>query len=175
MNDLGKQSLKRLMLEALLIVVLTAVVGLVVNFRMVINSFSGRVISKVSGGALGANETASAVEYLLPIPIALDELEGLLAEGAVLIDARNVQSYAAGHLPRALSIPFAEELTNLSPLTESVPTDTTVVTYCSGYNCIDSFNLGTMLMKVGYEDVLVYEGGFPEWHAAGREIEKVEQ
>jgi rhodanese-related sulfurtransferase len=41
------------------------------------------------------------------------------------------------------------------------------VTYCSGFGCPDSFDLGMRLIETGYRDVRVFEGGYPEWRDAG--------
>jgi len=48
----------------------------------------------------------------------------------------------------------------------------TLMLYCSGFGCPDSFDLGERLLAEGYLDVRVYEGGFPEWRDAGLPVEK---
>jgi rhodanese-related sulfurtransferase len=56
-----------------------------------------------------------------------------------------------------------------------VAKDQIIITYCSGFGCPDSFDLGMTLIDVGYLDVLVFEGGFPEWRDAGLPIAGEEQ
>jgi rhodanese-related sulfurtransferase len=175
MSNTPKPSLQKVMLDALVIVLLAAVFGLAVNWRMVFNLFSGQVLSAdVTAGEPVSREDAVLVE-LFPVPIAQDELDELLAEGALLIDARNSLSFADGHLPGALSLPYTGEAPELSGLDALADKGTTLITYCSGYGCEDSFKLGSLLMQVGYQDVVVYEGGLPEWQDSGRELEKVGQ
>ena len=48
-----------------------------------------------------------------------------------------------------------------------VAKDQTVIAYCSGFGCPDSFDLGVLLIESGYQDVRVFEGGYPEWRDAG--------
>ena len=47
-----------------------------------------------------------------------------------------------------------------------VPRPRTIIAYCSGYGCPDSFDLGVQLLAEGYLDVRVFEGGLPEWRDA---------
>jgi rhodanese-related sulfurtransferase len=168
-----KLPLPKILLEALVIVALAAIIGLAVNSRTVINVFTGKVIGAAAIVADPAPSPEAVSVDLLPLSIAQDELDELLAEGAVLIDARNSYSYAAGHLPGALSLPYRGETSDLSALLALASAETPLITYCSGYGCEDSFKLGSLLLQAGYQDVLVYEGGLPEWQDSGREIEKV--
>jgi rhodanese-related sulfurtransferase len=52
-------------------------------------------------------------EHATPRPLSLDELDRALAAGAVVVDVRPVEAYAAGHLAGALHVPlggrFAEQ------------------------------------------------------------------
>lgn len=167
-----KPSLQKILQDVLIIVVLAAVVGLAVNWRMLYNVFSGKVVStSVSVEESFSPDDGTQLE-LLPVPIGQDELDELLAEGAVLIDARNSYSYAEGHLPGALSLPYTGVVPELSALVALADKEVTLIAYCSGYGCEDSFKLGAQLLQLGYQDVVVYEGGVPEWQDSGREIEK---
>ncbi|NIQ96508.1 MAG: rhodanese-like domain-containing protein, partial [Desulfuromonadales bacterium] len=90
---------------------------------------------------------------------------------AILVDARLPEFYAEGHLPGAVSLPFAEAESRLAAFREQYPGQSLIV-YCSGYGCSDSFDLAVLLLANGYHDVMVYEGGYPEWRDAGLEVEK---
>ena len=42
--------------------------------------------------------------------------------------------------------------------------ETPIVTYCSGGDCTLSLDLGDFLFyKLGYENVFIFEGGYPHW------------
>jgi rhodanese-related sulfurtransferase len=88
----------------------------------------------------------------------------------VLIDARSSSAYAEAHLQGAVSLPLGQAQEGIRVLQGNIPKDTTLIVYCSGFGCPDSFDLGVLLLKAGYVDVLVYEGGFPEWRDAGRPL-----
>jgi len=167
-------SLRRIILEAFILCVLSIAVGLSLNFKLIFNAFSGEIISApVSAGSdnkkvvTGTSDPAQA----FPVPVALEELDQLLASGAALIDARSVYAYKQEHLVGALSLPLADLDKYLLQFKQQVPPPQTLITYCSGYGCPDSFELGERLLKEGYIDVFVYEGGLPEWQSAGRPLE----
>jgi len=48
-----------------------------------------------------------------------------------------------------------------------VPLESILVIYCNGFGCHDSTVLGEKLLDKGYTQILVFEGGFPEWKDAG--------
>ncbi len=96
----------------------------------------------------------------------LDSGEALakrLDDGSVvLLDVRPEDEFAAGHLPGALNIPFADLERRLAEL----PKDTEIVAYCRGPYCVLSFEAVAALRAKGY-DIKRLEEGFPEWKAAG--------
>jgi len=151
--------------EAVLIALLGMLAGLVINHQIVIDAFSGR---------LAAAPPASAPAVRLPQPVLLAEVRELVAAGALPVDARDATLYADGHLPGAYSLEVGEVDAALDGFRRSVDAGRTLVVYCSGYGCPDSFDLGVRLLEAGYLDVRVYEGGFPEWRDAGLTVEKGE-
>lgn len=167
-------SLRRIVLEAFILCVLSIAVGLSLNFKLIFNAFSGKTISTSVYTSPASEKTVTATlnpAPAFPIPVALEELDDLLASGAVLIDARSIQAYKQGHLAGAISLPFSEIDTHLFAFKKQLSPEQTLITYCSGYGCPDSFELGERLLREGYFDVLVYEGGVPEWQSAGRPLE----
>lgn len=159
---------RRILLEAAVIFILGVVVGLSFNYRLVMNAFSGRtpVPPTVESPGPGAR---------FPLPAALQEVQQLIGEGAVLVDARAPELYREGRLPGARSLPLGEVESLLDSFREAVPVDAVVIAYCSGFGCPDSFDLGVRLLAEGYRDVRVFEGGFPEWRDAGLPVERGEQ
>lgn len=167
-------TLRRILLEALILSSLAFAVGLSANYSLVMNAFTGKTV--VSSGnkppAVAATAPASVVEQAFPDPVDLDEIDDLLAEGALLIDARNIDDYKAGHLKNAISLPLGDVDRELNSFLQQVGKDQVLILYCNGFGCPDSFDLGQRLIEVGYQQVRVYEGGFPEWRDAGRPLEE---
>lgn len=165
----------RTVVEAVLLCLLAAAVGLSLNFSTVRKAFSGRQVtdSPAVRQVEGENGGAVLVEAE-PFPVILAEIEDLLSDGALLVDARNADDYRAGHLAGAVSLPLGRVDALLDRFRTEVPADRTLILYCSGFGCPDSHALGVRLIGEGYADVLVFEGGFPEWRDAGKAVERGE-
>jgi ArsR family transcriptional regulator len=87
-------------------------------------------------------------------------------EDLVVIDVRPVEEYAAGHLPRAVSVPLPQLRRRLQEL----PRDREVVAYCRGPYCAFAHSAVRQLRAEGFRAVRL-EDGLPEWRAAGLPVE----
>jgi ArsR family transcriptional regulator len=100
-------------------------------------------------------------------PVSREELVGRLQDASVtLLDVRPEDEFALGHLPGALNVPLEELERRLSEL----PKDQEIVAYCRGPYCVLSFEAVAALRAKGYR-IRRLEDGFPEWKAAGLEVE----
>ncbi len=152
--------LSRNLLEALVIFAVGALIGLSIHHRLLIDVLAGRVSPEPPAAASGQ-------AGLMPVPIDLDGLRTELEQGALAVDARLPEHYREGHLPGALSLPWAEIEERLPAFLAQIPRDRPLILYCSGYGCPDSFDLAVRLLGEGYPSVKVFEGGFPAWQDAG--------
>lgn len=88
-------------------------------------------------------------------------------EGVVLIDSRPYQAkYAQGYIPTAVSLPdseFDKKAAELLPKDKKA----TLVFYCEGPECRLSHNSAKKAEALGYKNVKVFPGGYPEWVQAG--------
>ena len=98
--------------------------------------------------------------------VSRDEVAKLLRAGAVLLDVRPPNEFAAGHLRGAINIPIDQLPTRLSEL----PRDQKVITYCRGEYCLFADEAADILRANGFE-VVRLEGGWPEWRTEGRPVE----
>jgi rhodanese-related sulfurtransferase len=155
------RDLKRIGLEACVLIAFAALFGLSLNYQLVMDAFTGHLVTQVSQAA---EESAPTT---LPLPALLDEVQQVMASGGVLVDARSPELYAAGHIDGAMSLPMIEIEAVLPYFLEHVSKDQALITYCSGFGCPDSFDLGVRLIEAGYQNVRVFEGGYPEWRDAG--------
>lgn len=157
-------SWRRVLAEASLIAGLGMLTGLVINHRLVVDAFSARLVAPAPVAPQSGGQ--------LPQPVLLAEVRELLAAGALPVDARDGALHADGHLPGALSLPLGEVDPQIAAFHRQVPVEKTLVVYCNGYGCPDSFDLAQRLIAEGYRDVRVFEGGFPEWRDAGLPVDK---
>jgi len=156
--------LNRDLLEALVILAVGVLIGLSIHHQLVLDAFSGRLQP--------AAPVAVAPAARYPAPVDLAGVREELRSGTPIVDARVPELYDAGHIPGALSLPLAELDRNLAAFQGKVPKDQRLITYCNGYGCPDSYDLAMRLLKAGYRNVQVFEGGFPAWRDAGLPVHK---
>ena len=94
------------------------------------------------------------------------------ADGALIVDAREDFEFAEGHIPGAVSMPYATASTD--PLAmESLETGgRPIIVYCGGGSCELSILMAEELLFSGHPRVAVYAGGYPEWVEAGYPVEE---
>ena len=102
--------------------------------------------------------------------ISVDAAEQAIREAQVLIDVREADEYAAGHLPGAIHISRGMLEFKLSSNPELSARDLAIVLYCktSGRAALAACALHDM----GYLNVQSISGGFDAWAAAGKPVVK---
>lgn len=95
--------------------------------------------------------------------ITIDEAGPLLASGAVLLDVREDDEWAAGHADEAVHIPMGEVADRLDEL----PADRTVVCICRMGG--RSMSVANLLAGAGY-DAVNLGGGMHGWAGSGRPV-----
>lgn len=159
-----RNDFKRIALEACVLISFGALFGLTLNHQLVMEAFMGNLVSPQ-----GSLEQATAPSGL-PMPVLLEEVQQLQRSGGLIVDARSPELYVAGHISGAVSLPMVEVDLELPAFMARVSKERTIIAYCSGFGCPDSFDLGLQLIAAGYLDVRVFEGGFPEWRDAGLSV-----
>ena len=97
------------------------------------------------------------------LEIRTDQVEKLLANPDVLfIDARPSHEYQLGHIGNAINI-FTPEFEQNIPRIIGLPREKPIVAYCGGGACELSHELAENLIKMGFQRVFVYVGGWNEW------------
>lgn len=159
--------------------------GLALLCAGVSNHFAGptRRLSWVSASpadpppALGLDFPDPSPDLLTRFPPLADRPESdidaeaahwLQSHGALFLDARRTQAYTLGHIAGAMGLSVweggldakVEQLAALAPDLKAP-----VVIYCSGGGCTDSHILAQKLWVVGFKNLRIYTGGFPEWEA----------
>jgi len=104
--------------------------------------------------------------------VALDQAEQAIREADVLVDVREADEFAAGHLGGAVHISRGMLEFKFSANPALQPRDLKIVLYCktSGRAALAA----AVLHDMGYLNVLSIAGGFDAWAAAGKPVAKPE-
>lgn len=109
------------------------------------------------------------------VDITGSDAELLHRRNALFLDARRSSVYAEGHIAGARNFPVWESDIDArvkglyeEGLDQSAP----IVVYCSGGNCEDSHMLAEKLYMVGFDNVLIYKDGFPDWEKRGLAVSR---
>ncbi|MHC4379835.1 MAG: rhodanese-like domain-containing protein [Planctomycetota bacterium] len=114
-------------------------------------------------------QTIEAADILEFLP---DLLE---SDFAVLIDARDADHYAAGHIPGAYLLDNYNLEDTLHLALPAMQAAGFVIVYCKGGDCEDSIFLATDLVYrhgIEKEVVYIYEGGTEHWEALGHPLKE---
>lgn len=103
------------------------------------------------------------------------DVELLYGRKALFLDARRSSVYAEGHIAGARSLPVWEsdiEARVKALYEEGLDQRAPIVVYCSGGDCEDSHMLAEKLYMVGFDNILIYKDGFPDWQKRGLPINR---
>ncbi|HEY7636025.1 MAG TPA: MBL fold metallo-hydrolase [Gemmatimonadales bacterium] len=127
-----------------------------------------RVIAYCGAEVVEAWRTARGqLQTIESIP-SQDVAEAVASNRAAFLDVRSLEEWSAGHLPGARNLPLGE----LDERLNEVPRDQPVIVHCqSGARAAIAASL---LFSRGISNVQQYPGGFGDWVAAGRPVEKGE-
>jgi rhodanese-related sulfurtransferase len=104
-----------------------------------------------------------------------EEAAALHGRGIPFLDARRTAVYAEGHIAGARSFPIWEATVNdaiKKLFEEGYDVNAPLVVYCSGGECEDSHMLAERLHQFGFNNALVYAGGYPDWQKRSLPVEK---
>jgi rhodanese-related sulfurtransferase len=99
-----------------------------------------------------------------------DDVAWLFARGALILDARRTKVFEEGHIAGARSLPVWEsdiDVRVTALVGEGRDGSIPVVLYCSGGDCEDSHMLAQKLFGAGFNNLLVYRDGWPDWQKRG--------
>ncbi|HEX7614470.1 MAG TPA: rhodanese-like domain-containing protein, partial [Thermoanaerobaculia bacterium] len=104
------------------------------------------------------------------VEISGNDAAWLFTRGVLILDARRTKDYEQGHIALARSFPVWEsdiDARVTALVGEGRDGSIPVVLYCSGGDCEDSHMLAQKLFGAGFNNLLVYSGGWPDWQKRG--------
>lgn len=121
---------------------------------------SKRIVETVNTFSIPQNMTS-------PMGISLEFAEYLFNEKlAIFLDARDPEDFNQGHIESSVNIPY-DYYEDYEESINSLDDTFAYVIYCSGEECSLSMDLADYLFnELLFENVLVFEGGWPQWRDA---------
>lgn len=118
-----------------------------------------------------AHDLVAAAKARVP-EISVANAEQAIREANVLVDVREADEFAAGHLPGAVHIARGMLEFRFQGMPALQSRDIKIVLYCktSGRAAL----AGAALLEMGYLNVQNITGGFDAWVAAGKPVAKPE-
>ena len=122
--------------------------------------FAGVLAGGVSGWAAAGMPIAQACLA------GASQVRQLLVDGVVVVDVRESNEFAEGHIPGAHHVPLGE----LERRVGELPRDRPIVTYCGhGERSATALSL---LERLGFDQLANFDGGFGAWQKDGFEVER---
>jgi rhodanese-related sulfurtransferase len=127
------------------------------------------LIALLAFGAVG--QVRGDEQAMRNVPrISIDEVKALMAkQQVILIDVRDPQSFAEGHMPGALNVPFD----HIPDYVDAWKKDARVlITYCACTNETTAARAVVDMNAFGITNAKALLGGWNEWIARGEKVEK---
>ena len=93
--------------------------------------------------------------------INLELAKKLFEKNTLFIDARAKEFYNEGHIPNAICSDDFDVL--VEKLESTIGLDDQFIIYCSDSDCGSSEDLSYELQSYGYNNILLFKGGWKEW------------
>lgn len=109
--------------------------------------------------------------------VTAEQVRGLAASGAVLVDTRTANEFAEQSAKGAIHIPYVERSAKAAAFDKAadkfdlakLPANKTtpVVFFCNAGTCWKSYKASVLARDAGHRDVNWFRGGMPEWVSKG--------
>ncbi len=129
-----------------------------------------------SGGIdLSVSETPVISSDSLSLEISLQAGYQLYRQDLPFIDARSAESYQAGHIPDAVSLPATVSFQQQMMIAQSLDTSRTYVLYCNDEHCTLADEIYEFMRVSGFHNLHIMYEGYDGWLEAGYPVTGEEQ
>ena len=157
-------SLLRHCIQALFIVVLASIVGLIFNhFRPNGLTVFNRTVS------LSLEDDLNRTFAELSLNEALEEYN---SGESLFIDARGHDSYISGHIKGARNIPANRFNDFFENALRDITTDRKIIIYCNNFNCDLAEEVANKLFLKNFDNIRILKEGWEKWFEAFLPIEE---
>ena len=152
--------------QSIILIALSILIG------SVFNSLSDGGIPWVAEPIKIVNNSEDALDILAEPSIrevGIETANALHESGILFVDARAEEYLSDGFIPGAIA---SDDISMLADQIETkIGFDTGFVIYCSDDDCGSSEELAYHFQDIGFNNILVFRGGWKSWKDAGLEIE----
>ncbi len=89
----------------------------------------------------------------------------------LFVDARSLEEYGKGHIPKAISLPFEALDERFEALDQILSSELPAIVYCKNRECDDALLLAVELREMEKSNLLYYVDGFELWEESGCPVE----
>jgi len=89
------------------------------------------------------------------------------AQDSLFVDARSTTLYSDGHIPGAVNLPANDFDLYYPRLADALHRAKAIVIYCDGIECGETEKLAGLLEKKGVDHLYLFVEGWPAWEQAG--------
>ncbi len=139
---------------------------------VIVGSMLGLIVNAVSNDPLDWVYKPKTAGSDWPILDAETVMQHINEGTAIIVDARDPNEYAEGHLPSAVNIPASDFKSYFNEFGMAMPRDFPIVIYCQGGDCDQSLEVIHKLNLLEFEALSLYEGGWLEWKEKGLPVEE---
>ncbi len=156
--------MKRSLMQALAIVIISGLIGIGIN---VFRADGIALVEKWQEKVLNEQLTSG-----LPTVSLKQAKEAHQSGEALFVDARDPDFYELGHIPGAMNLPANDFDVVFPKLRERLQEAASVIIYCDGASCDMSVELTENLLMEGLNHVAIFTGGIQQWEATGQPVEE---
>jgi rhodanese-related sulfurtransferase len=99
----------------------------------------------------------------------VEQTRRMVEEGShIILDARPLADYDAGHIPSAFSVPYISVESAFEEVQMLLSPEQPILVYCSGLECDESFLLCSYLKDQGFTNLVLFAGGYRAWAAVSQ-------
>jgi rhodanese-related sulfurtransferase len=95
--------------------------------------------------------------------VGMQDLLKAMKRSELLIDARTKQDYEKGHIDGAINIPVNSSPEEIKRVMSPFPATKRIIVYCQSSRCGFAKNIVQKLFRQGFQNVLLFQGGWEQW------------
>lgn len=119
---------------------------------------------------VNANDKISPQDVKGANSVSASQAKNLFDKGALFIDVRSNNDWAAGRIPDAVHLEL-KKVFNEQAMSSEAAKDEDIVIYCNGESCLRSSKASKLAVSWGFSKIHYFRDGLPAWKKSGYPVE----